>query len=342
MTDNIQRSVPRLAIYGLATTVLTAGVIASAFSQHEYFYTACIKLSQSGAAMLVLANMGLFLTIILGKVFVRIFFGHLRAIEVERLYEQGWFSVTETILTLALLRDEFDVVMLTLFVFLLFCKIFHWMLEDRIAFMEQQTRLAKLFLVRTLSLSMFLVASDCLMLMYSIESLLKYDAPMMIVFAFEYAVLLVRFMSIGCKFVLNAVDISRNGEWEEKQTYVFYLELVHDAIKLTLYLGFFLTMTIYYKFPIQIMRDIYITGRSLIGRCQDWVRYRKAMHNMHMRYPTVSQAELDTINDATCIICREEMAGPTQEQAEIWNSERQTGHAPVLSGDTPKRLPCSH
>ncbi|KAJ1724767.1 E3 ubiquitin-protein ligase hrd1 [Coemansia erecta] len=286
--------------------------------------------------------MGLFLTILLGKLFVRIFFGHLRAIEVERLYEQGWFSVTETILALALLRDQFDVVMLTLFVFLLFCKIFHWMLEDRVAFMEQQTRLAKLFLARTLSLSALLVVADCLMLMYSIESSLKYDAPMMIVFAFEYAVLLVRFISIGSKFVLNAIDINRNGDWEEKQTYVFYLELVHDATKLVLYLGFFITMTIYYRFPIQIMRDIYITGRSLIGRCQDWIRYRKAMHNMHLRYPTVSQTELDAMNDTTCIICRDEMAGPTQEQADIWNSERQTGNAPLLSGDTPKRLPCSH
>ncbi|KAJ1818546.1 E3 ubiquitin-protein ligase hrd1 [Coemansia sp. RSA 2598] len=342
MTDANRRILPRLATYGLSTTALTAAVFATAFTYHEYFYTACIQLSQSGAAMLILANMGLFLTILLGRLLVRLFFGQLRAIEVERLYEQGWFSITETFLALAVLRDQFDVVTLTLFVFLLFCKIFHWMLEDRVSFMEQQTRITKLFFARTLSLSAILAATDCLMLMYSVESTLKHDATMMIVFAFEYMLLLVRFMSTCAKFVLNTIDVSRNGEWEEKQSFVFYVELAHDAVKLLVYLGFFFTLTLYYRLPIHILRELYITARSLVDRCRDWVRYRKAMRNMHLRYPTVSQDELDTMNDTTCIICREDMAGPSQEQADLWNAARQTGNAPLLSGDTPKKLPCGH
>ncbi|KAJ2887621.1 E3 ubiquitin-protein ligase hrd1 [Coemansia asiatica] len=342
MADTNQRILPRLAVYGISTTALTAAVFATAFTHHEYFYTACIQMSQSGAAMLALANMGLFLTIILGKLLVRLFFGQLRAIEVERLYEQGWFSITETFLALAVLRDQFDVVTLTLFVFLLFCKIFHWMLEDRVSFMEQQTRISKLFFARTLSLSAILATTDCLMLAYSVEITLKHDATMMIVFAFEYMLLLVRFTSTFAKFILNAVDIGRDGEWEEKQSLVFYVELVHDAVKFLVYLGFFCTLTLYYRLPIHILRELYITARSLVDRCRDWVRYRKAMRNMHLRYPTVSQSELDTMNDTTCIICREDMAGPTQEQADLWNSARQAGHAPILSGDTPKKLPCSH
>ncbi|KAJ1840612.1 E3 ubiquitin-protein ligase hrd1, partial [Coemansia sp. RSA 486] len=180
------------------------------------------------------------------------------------------------------------------------------------------------------------------MLMYAVESTLKHDATMMVVFAFEYMLLLVRFMSTCARFVLNTVDISRNGEWEEKQSFVFYVELIHDAAKFLIYLGFFCTLTLYYRLPIHILRELYITARSLVDRCRDWIRYRKAMHNMHLRYPTVSQNELDAMNDTTCIICREEMAGPTQEQADLWNSARQEGHAPLLSGDTPKKLPCCH
>ncbi|KAJ2297064.1 hypothetical protein IWW54_006848 [Coemansia sp. RSA 2705] len=163
---------------------------------------------------------------------------------------------------------------------------------------------------------------------------------MMIVFGFEYALLLVCFAATAAKFVLNAIDISRGGEWEDKATYVFYVDLADDLAKLIVYVGFFFTLTTYYGLPIHILRELYVTARSFVARCGDWVRYRKAMQNMHGRYPAVSQAELDTMSDATCIICREEMAGPTQAQADAWNQA--AGAAAPVSGDTPKRLPCSH
>ncbi|KAJ2825961.1 E3 ubiquitin-protein ligase hrd1 [Coemansia erecta] len=342
MADASPRTVPRLAVYGISTSLLTVGVVASAFMQHDYYYTACVQLARSGAAMMVLANMGLLLTIILGKVLVRLFFGQLRAIEVERLYEQGWLAVTETCLALAVLRDEFDTATLALFVFLLFCKIFHWMLEYRVGFMEQQTRLSVLFLVRVAALSLLLAAVDFLMLAYAINNTRQYGATMMIVFGFEYALLLVHFMATGARFVLNTIEITRDGEWDDKMTYVFYVDLLGDLAKLVVYVGFFIVLMTYYGLPIHILRDLYITVRSFISRCGDWIRYRKAMQNMHGRYPTVSQDELDAMSDAACIICREEMTGPTQEQADEWNRARRSGNVQNMPSDTPKRLPCSH
>ncbi|KAJ2322557.1 E3 ubiquitin-protein ligase hrd1, partial [Coemansia sp. RSA 2681] len=342
MAANSRRTVPRLAVYGMATTILTVGVVASAFTLHDYFYTGCVLLSQSGAAMMILANMGLLLTILLGKLLVRIFFGQLRAIEVERLYEQGWLAVTETCLALAILRDEFDAATLTLFVFLLFCKLFHWMLDDRVAFMEQQMHLTALFLVRITVLSVLLFSVDCLMLSYAVGNTARYGATMMIVFGFEYALLLARFLATAAKFVLNSIDLARGGEWEDKQPLMFYVELVYDLARLVVYLFFFAAVMAYYGPPIHILRDLYITARSFYNRCRDWIRYRKAMQNMHLRYPTVSQDDLDAMSDTTCIICRDEMTGPSQEQADIWNNERRAGLAQSISGDTPKRLPCSH
>ncbi|KAJ2721249.1 E3 ubiquitin-protein ligase hrd1 [Coemansia sp. Benny D115] len=337
-----QSTVPRLAVYGITTTILTLGVVATAFMKHEYFYTACIQLSQSGTSMMILANMGLLLTILVGKLLVRIFFGHLRTIEVERLYEQGWLSITETVLALAILRGQFDVVTLMLFVFLLFCKMFHWMLDDRVGFMEQQPRITALFLVRTVSLSAILAAVDCLVLMYAVDTTRRYGATTMIVFGFEFALLFVRFLSTCAKFVLNAINITRDDEWEGKQTYTFYIEILYDLVKLIVYLGFFVTLTVYYGFPIHIIRELYITAASFYNKCSDWLRYRKAMQNMYLRYPTVSQDELDDMSDTTCIICREEMSGPTTEQADSWNAARQAGVVLPLAGDTPKRLACNH
>ncbi|KAJ2735590.1 E3 ubiquitin-protein ligase hrd1 [Coemansia sp. BCRC 34962] len=286
--------------------------------------------------------MGLLLTILLGKLLVRIFLGQLRAIEVERLYEQGWIAVTETCLALAILRDEFDAATLTLFVFLLFCKLFHWILADRVIFMEQQTHLTALFFVRISALSVLLFSVDCLMLSYAVGNTKRYGATMMVVFGFEYALLLARFLATCAKFVLNTIDLMRGGEWEDKQALLFYVELAYDLARLVVYLFFFGAVMAYYGPPIHILRDLYITARSFYNRCRDWVRYRKAMQNMHLRYPTVSQDDLDAMSDTTCIICRDEMTGPSQEQADTWNNERRAGLAHNLSGDTPKRLPCSH
>ncbi|KAJ2410070.1 E3 ubiquitin-protein ligase hrd1 [Coemansia sp. RSA 2526] len=342
MADESPRSVPRLAVYGISTSLLTVGVIVSAFLQHDYYYAACVQLAQSGGAMMVLANMGLLLTILLGKALVRVFFGQLRAIEVERLYEQGWLAVTETCLALAVLRDEFDTATLTLFVFLLFCKVFHWMLEYRVGFMEQQARLSALFIVRVAALSLLLATVDCLMLAYAVSNTRQYGATMMIVFGFEYALLLVRFVATGARFVLNAIEITRDSEWDDKMTYVFYVDLLDDLAKLVVYVGFFFVLMTYYGLPIHILRELYVTIRSFITRCGDWIRYRKAMQNMHGRYPTVSQDELSAMSDATCIICREEMTGPTQEQADEWNRARRSESVQNFPSDTPKRLPCSH
>ncbi|KAJ2077189.1 E3 ubiquitin-protein ligase hrd1 [Coemansia sp. RSA 988] len=342
MADTSPRPVSRIAVYGISTTLLTLGIVASAFMQHEFYYTACVQLAQSGAAMMILANMGLLLTILLGKLLVRVFFGQLRVIEEERLYEQGWLAVTETCLALAVLRDEFDAAALTLFVFLLFCKVFHWMLEYRVGFMEQQTRLPAVFIARVVTLSLLLALVDSLMLAYAVSTTKQHGATMMIVFGFEYALLLVRFAVISAKFVLNAIEIIREGEWDEKVAYMFYIDLFDDLSKLVVYLSFFFALTAFYGLPIHILRELYITVRSFINRCGDWIRYRKAMRNMHVRYPAVSQAELDAMNDTTCIICREEMTGPSSEQTGLWNHARRAGHVLDIPGDTPKRLPCTH
>ncbi|KAG0240196.1 E3 ubiquitin-protein ligase hrd1 [Mortierella sp. GBA43] len=73
----------RLAVYGAISTVLASGVIANAFAQRSNFYAACIYLYRSNACMMILLNLGLFLTIIAGQLVQIIFFGNLRALEVE-------------------------------------------------------------------------------------------------------------------------------------------------------------------------------------------------------------------------------------------------------------------
>jgi hydrogenase/urease accessory protein HupE len=90
----------RLAVYGCVSSILAIGVVLSAMHQRSNFYAACIYLSKSSACMMVritffnlhymlieilqiLINMGLIISLLFGKALQTIFFGRLRAIEVE-------------------------------------------------------------------------------------------------------------------------------------------------------------------------------------------------------------------------------------------------------------------
>jgi hypothetical protein len=126
----------RLAAYGAISTSLATAVVLAAFQQRPNFYSACVYLSQSNACLMVLTNMGIYLTIILGFTVQKIFFGQLRAIEDAHLRERTWFAVTETFLAMTVFRDEFNTRFVIMFVSLLFVKCFHWICQDRIDYVS--------------------------------------------------------------------------------------------------------------------------------------------------------------------------------------------------------------
>ena len=126
----------RLVAYGALSTSLATAVILMAFQQRPNFYSACVYLSQSNACLMILTNMGVFLTILLGFSVQKLFFGHLRAIEEAHLRERTWFAVTETFLAMTVFRDEFNTRFVVMFVSLLFVKCFHWICQDRIDYVS--------------------------------------------------------------------------------------------------------------------------------------------------------------------------------------------------------------
>lgn len=71
-----------------------------------------------------------------GKLVQKIFYGPLRATEVEHLYEKAWYAITETCLAMTIFRDEFDGRFIVMFTVLLFLKCFHWLGADRVDFVS--------------------------------------------------------------------------------------------------------------------------------------------------------------------------------------------------------------
>ncbi|KAG0039813.1 E3 ubiquitin-protein ligase hrd1 [Podila clonocystis] len=297
----------RLAVYGAISATLAGGVIASAFAQRSNFYAACIYLYQSNACMMVILNLGMFLTIIAGQLVQMMFFGNLRTLEVEHLYERAWYAVTETCLAMTIFKDEFHTLFVVMFTFLLFLKVFHWLCQDRVDSMEQSPEIPMSFHVRMVTMIALLVTVDMLMILHAVEEVMTKKPGMMIMFGFEYTLLVTNLMASFGKYVLHTIDMRREEPWENKSMLLFYLDLVADFVKLVTYLIFFTVILYTCGLPLHIIRDVYMTMRSFIQKCKDLIQYRKATQNMNERYPDASAAELSALSDPICIICREEM-----------------------------------
>ncbi|KAK4512290.1 uncharacterized protein ATC70_002987 [Mucor velutinosus] len=310
--------------------------------QRSNFYAACIYLSKSSACMMILLNMGLIISVLFGKALQAIFFGRLRAIEVEHLYERSWYAVTETCLAMTIFREEFDLQFIVVFTTLLFLKIFHWLCQDRVEFMEQSPANRVTFHVRMINLLAILLLIDSLLANHAIHVTLTKGPNMMIMFGFEYTILICSILSTIGKYILNVIDMRTEQTWEGKSMYVFYLDLVTDFFKLITYLVFFLYICLNYQLPLHIIRDVYVTFRSFIQKCRDLYRYRRATRNMNELYPNATAEDLSRSSDSTCIICREEM------QIVDTTMDEDNPEAAAYRGDTeqnldqPKKLPCGH
>ncbi|KAL4936491.1 hypothetical protein BDV06DRAFT_204906 [Aspergillus oleicola] len=374
----------RFAAYAGASVALATGVFLKALHQRANFYSACVYLSQSSANLMILTNVCLLAVGFMLFWLQRLLYGPLRPIETEQLYEKAWFAVTETCLAMTIFRGELGAWFLVMFVSLLVGKVWGWIGEGRVEFLEQQPPANPYLFHTRLATSLLLsVLFNVFMLKYCVDTVLEQARPdMMVMFGFEFAVLSILSSSTAARYTISLVEIYINHKqmkarveerrqeiraareqaeanaeqpedhttppnlpdendinemeldipgWEEKGRWVFYLDLLTDFLKLTVYLTFFAILFTFYGLPIHILRDVVVTLRSFGRRIMDFVRYRNATRDMNARYPDASAEEVT--REEVCIICREEMT-PWQpgERAASRVSERLR----------PKKLPCGH
>lgn len=139
----------------------------------------------------------------------RVFYGPLRPIEREQLYEKAWFAVTETCLAMAIFRGTIGPWFGVMFVSLLTGKVWGWIGEGRVEILEQQPpanpRLFHTRLAGSLALS---VLFDTYMLEYSVKTVLRQARPdMMVMFGFEFAILSIIAISTAVRYFISLTEI---------------------------------------------------------------------------------------------------------------------------------------
>ncbi|EFH64562.1 hypothetical protein ARALYDRAFT_315468 [Arabidopsis lyrata subsp. lyrata] len=324
----------QLRVYAGLSTLAALVVIYHAFSSRGQFYPATVYLSTSKINLVVLLNMGLVLMLSLWNLVKIVFLGSLREAEVERLNEQAWRELMEILFAITIFRQDFSVGFISLVVTLLLIKGLHWMAQKRVEYIETTPSVTLLSHVRIVSFMVFLLLLDGLLTYSSIRQLIQSrKASMSVFFTFEnlmpafkhkrymkhlskiaeymgegrrYMILATTTVSIIVKYAFYVTDILKEGQWEGKPVYTFYLELVRDLLHLSMYLCFFLMIFMNYGLPLHLIRELYETFRNFKIRVTDYLRYRKITSNMNERFPDATPEEL-SVNDATCIICREEM-----------------------------------
>lgn len=135
----------------------------------------------------------------------RLLYGPLRPREVEQLWDNGWYAVTETALAMTTFRDEVGGWFFILFMSLLAGKIWGWIGASRLEYLEQQPPAnPRLFHARLIASLFVSEIFDVLMLQYCVQTLQEQPRPgMMVMFAFEFAVLVITSTSTLARYGLT-------------------------------------------------------------------------------------------------------------------------------------------
>ncbi|KAF5838890.1 hypothetical protein DUNSADRAFT_1980 [Dunaliella salina] len=293
--------------YYLLSFLGGVAVVYHAFATRQHFYPAMVYLSTSKLAVALLGNMVFASALLCQSLAIKVFLGGLREIEVEMVRERLSSAIMESLLALTVFRDEFGTFFVAMFATLAFVKVLHWLVQDRVDYIEVSPSVTALQHLRIASFLLLLLGVDALLVQYTIEGSIKSSGQsVMVLFAFEYVILTSDVCRHGLKYLMSMVDLMMDGGWESKGIYVFYLQLITDVLHLFVYVIFFIIVFTNYGLPLHLIRDLYATFRNFRNRLADFLRFRQVTARLD-QLPDATPEDLAR-SDGVCIICREEMS----------------------------------
>lgn len=309
----------RTLLLTLGSLTLSVTMAAHAFHLKRQFYPAIVYMTKSNVSVAVFYIQVFVLGMLACKMLCNIFFGRLRQVELNLMHDPLWYMVTDTCLTFMMFRDSLTPRFVGLIVFLVFIKCVHWLLAKRVDYMERSPNISFLFNLRVVSLLviLFTVNFSFIELLLSIKN---QTDTMIFVLTFEYAILMVRLITIFVEYLLNCHDLLlRDHPWSHKSACMLYLDLLSNFLKILINAYFMVQMTRIQVFPIFMVRSFWVTLRAFRSALINWNLSRLVINQMNTQFPNATAEELLS-GDNVCIICREEM--------------QPNGNA--------KRLPCNH
>lgn len=271
-----------------------------------------------GNSLLVLSNLVVAWTLLVGAILQRIIFGELRLIEIEHLYERSWTTVIGLIMsgsTYTGTENSFFIIFLGCC--LLFTKTFHCILTDRLDALIQQyyqrnnSKFFKVTLNRVVLTLGILLELDYKVIKSCIDESFIHRSTILLVVAFEFVLLLTDLLYSAVNFSLNVFELyylqkfPEEEVWTKKVWINSIAKLVLGLLKViaipTLLFFFAMLGTIPFNLIGELFRSLYSFGKSVNSFYMLIKSMRKL--NSSLGYPTAEELEAADL----CIICRDDM-----------------------------------
>lgn len=198
-----------------------------------------------------------------------------------------------------------------MFVLLLGAQSFHWICESRLESMEQQPAVSLFQHLRFLFVIVSLSFIDsCVLYAVIYPGMTEgFQISLTSYVGFEFAILSCNVFLTLCKYVIFLRDHQLDGNWPNKQTFVFIVEFFNDIITLSIFGAFYwlLYTKSGFTLPFYILRELIMTGRGLYNRIINYYQYRRALNELNNRFPDATIEEINEHSDGRCVICREDM-----------------------------------
>lgn len=290
-----------------------------------------------GDALLILTNMMIMLALVGGKLLQYIVFGELRLIEIEHLYERIWPTIIGLVVSASAYKaKENSFFRMSLFVGLLFSKVFHCIVIDRLDTLIQQyyqangNSVTRLLFNRVVFTSWLFLRLDIPLLRASIDEAYLHKSPMLLGIAFELFLLIMDLAYAAIKFALNVFELYyiRRFPDEEVWSYKVWIDsvakLLLGVVRCIMVPALFRYFTLMDSFPLNLLNEIFRSFYGLsksVGSLYRLIKNAMKLNNS-LGYPTAEELQDDEI----CIICRDDM---------VFGG---TGTARSV----PRKLPCGH
>lgn len=243
------------------------------------------------------------MAIIIGQLLVKIFFDVLKEAEIELLIELLKYEAMETVFAFALFRNEISPQVVLFFLGVLFLKAFHLIAKTRVQYLEQVMPVSTSTHVRLQAVLVTLFVADLGIAHYCVQSTLSSNSTILILFGFEFGLLVISAFNTMTKYYLHLLDSYLSRGLVSKGLYIMILEVLCDAFRLVTYVLFFCLIYSYYGLPLHILREVWVSFVMFQRRLVGFIKYLKLIQNLETKFASATAEEIAAAGD--CLVCRE-------------------------------------
>jgi E3 ubiquitin-protein ligase synoviolin len=291
--------------YFVTSILLVLGTVYYAYYTHRQFYPTISFLVSSKVAFIVIANLVFAASLFCARILKSIYFGKLRDAEIELLVDAAKYTVPETCLALTIFRNELSPTVFLLFGLLIFVKLLHKLSKCRAEFTEQLLPLPWYSQIRLYSLFITLFLVDGVGLAASVVHIANHGRSVLLLFAFEFGLLVLYTLNLTTRYVLQAVDAQTDIGLPSKGLYLMLVDMVCEVLKFVTYLCFFGLVFANYGMPIYILRDVYMAYLSCMKKVSGFLKYLQLTRNLDSRFENATPEEIAA--NGNCLVCREDL-----------------------------------